>query len=172
MFKSKNMKTSHDKYQKLLEILHKETDIFKTFLEVLQTEQQYMKDLAFEKLTQCFNMKETLIVNLQVLEEARADIIKSISNDWTENITMSQLIEKSPSIYKDELKKYKTTLLNIINSIKEVHHVNSILAQRGLNYTQKSLNFIARLMYDLPIYHNSGDVSKELSKGMILCKEG
>lgn len=163
-----------ERYEKLIDILEKEMEVLKEFLDLLHMERQYMIDLSLDKLPHCTNKKETLILNLKVLEESRIDLINSMSTNRSSLsfLTLSKIIEEGPKKYKDKLKSCRSRLVNLVNSIKEINRINEILADRALSYARVSLNFLTRLACELPIYHSSGQIREEVNKGRILCEKG
>ena len=162
-----------EKFENLLEILEKEVDLYKDFLNLLQTERQYMIDLSLDRLHECSNQKETLILNLQILEESRRDVIALILNGHHfTSPTLAMIIERAPMRYKRGLEACRSNLISLVNSIREINQVNGILAERVINYTRNSLAFLNRLAYELPVYHSSGRMEQEKKTGRLVCKKG
>lgn len=163
----------NDKFEHLLEILEKEVDLFREFMGLLQAERQYMIDLSLDKLHECSNQKETLILNLKVLEESRMDIIASFHKGGPSDLPkLSMIIEKSPARYKSSLDACRSNLLSLINSIREINQINGILAERAINYTRNSLSFLTGLTNELPVYKPSGRMKEQIKTGKLVCKKG
>ncbi len=162
-----------DKFITLLEILEKEVDLYKEFLSLLQAERQYMIDLSLDRLHECSNHKETLILNLQILEVSRKDVIALILNGQQYGIpTLAMIIEIAPMRYRKGLDACRSNLLSLVNSIREINQINGILADRVINYTRNSLSFLNRLAYELPVYHSSGRMEQEKKSGRLVSKKG
>jgi len=162
-----------DKFSHLLEILEKEVNLFNEFLTLLQRERQYMIDLSLDKLHECHNQKETIVLNLKVLEDARADLISEIHDDnQTTTTTLSMIIDKAPARYKTGMESCQSNLRSLVDSIREINQINGILADRAINYTRNSLSFLNRLISQLPVYHASGRMVHENKTGTLVCKKG
>src|SRR3990172_11698946 len=161
-----------DKFSHLLEILEKEVNLFNEFLTLLQRERQYMIDLSLDKLHECHNQKETIVLNLKVLEDARADLISEIHDDNQTTTTLSMIIDKAHARYKNSMESFQSNLRSLVDSIREINQINGILADRAINYTRNSLSFLNRLISQLPVYHQSGRIAQESMVGTLVCKKG
>lgn len=163
-----------DKYSDLLEILEREVTMFRDFLSLLQKERQCMIDLSLDKLYECHNQKETIIFNLRVLEDARAELISEIhdNNQADPAATLSVVIDKAPLRYKKGMEACRSNLRSLVESIKEINQINGILADRAINYTRNSLSFLNRLVSQLPVYQASGRIGQETVVGTLVCKKG
>lgn len=162
-----------DKFENLLDILEKEIDVYREFLNLLQMERQYMVDLSLDRLHDCSNQKETIILDLKVLEESRMDITASIQNSSnSEFLTLSMIIDMAPARYKKGLESCRSNLVSLINSIKEINQINGILAKRAVNYTRNSLSFLNRIVNELPVYLPSGHMEQDNKTGKLVCKRG
>jgi len=162
-----------EKFENLLDLLEKEVDVYREFLNLLQMERQYMVDLSLDRLHECSNQKETMILNLKVLEESRMDIIASIQDSTnSEFMTLSMIIDAAPARYKKGLESCRSNLISLINSIKEINQINGILAKRAVNYTRNSLSFLNRIVNELPVYLSSGNMEQDNKTGKLVCKRG
>ncbi|MDD5434007.1 MAG: flagellar protein FlgN [Nitrospira sp.] len=160
------------KFENLLEILEKEVELYCEFLNLLQMERQYMVDLSLDKLHECANYKETIVLNLQVLEESRIDVIGSIQDDSRSgHLTLLLLINIAPIRYKKGLESCRSKLVSLVNSIREINQINGILAERAINYTKSSLTFLNRLIHELPVYLPSGQIEQSYRAGNLVCKK-
>lgn len=162
-----------EKFENLLEILDKEVELYGELLNLLQMERQYMVDLSLDRLHECSNQKETIILDLKVLEESRLDIADSLRNGHpSESPTLSMLIDMAPSRYKKGLESCRSNLISLVNSIREINQINGILAERAINYTKNSLSFLNRLAHELPVYLPSGRMEQHVKAGKLVCKKG
>ncbi len=162
-----------EKYGNLLEILEKEVDLYGEFLNLLRMERQYMVDLSSDKLHECSNHRETIILNLQILEESRKDLIALMLNGHQFGTpTLAIIIEGAPTRYKKGLEMCRSNLLSLVNSIREINQVNGILAERVINYTRNSLSFLNRLAHDLSVYHSSDRMEQEKKTSRLIYKKG
>lgn len=162
-----------EKFENLLEILEKEVELYKEFLNVLQMERQYMVDLSLDRLQECSNHKETIILNLQILEESRKDVINLILNGrGNDTPALSAIIDCAPVRYRNGLETCRSNLRSLVNSIKEINQINGILAERAINYTRSSLTFLNRLAHELPVYKPSGQMDHAKKTGKLVCKKG
>jgi len=162
-----------EKFEHLLEILDKEVKLYRALLDLLQIERQCMIDLSLDKLHECHNQKETIILDLKVLEESRSDIVNSLKNGQHPEVpTLSKIIEMAPSRYRKGLESCRSNLVSLINSIREINQINGILAERAINYTRNSLSFLNRLAHELPVYLPSGRMEQSVKAGKLICKKG
>lgn len=159
-------------FENLLEILEKEVDLYREFLGLLQMERQYMVDLSLDKLHECVNHKETIVLNFRILEDSRRDVIESIQDGYKSGpLTLFMIINIAPQRYKKGLELCRSNLISLVNSIKEINQVNGILAERAINYTRSSLSFLNRLIHELPLYLPSGQIEQGYKTGNLVCKK-
>lgn len=145
-----------NKFENLLEILEKEVAVYREFLNLLQMERQYMVDLSLDKLYECVKHKETITLNLKVLEESRIDVISAIEEGFNSGrLTLLMIINIAPPRYKKGLESCRSDLISLVNSIREINQINGILAERAINYTRSPLTFLSRLILELPVYQTS-----------------
>ena len=162
-----------DKFGTLLDILEKEVELYREFLTLLQRERQYMIDLSLDRLHECNNQKEAVILNLKVLDESRVDVIDSIRNgDQSASPTLSMIIEKAPARYKGGLESCRSNLRSLVGSIREINQINGVLSERAINYTRSSLSFLNRLFHELPVYLSSGQRGQRKRTGRLVSKKG
>ncbi|MBI5191916.1 MAG: flagellar protein FlgN [Nitrospirae bacterium] len=159
-------------FENLLEILEKEVDVYHEFLSILQVERQYMVDLSLDKLHECANHKETIILNLKILEESRVDVTGMIQDEYHSGpLTLLMIINIAPMRYKKALESCRSNLLSLVNSIREINQINGILAERAVNYTRTSLTFLNRLIHELPVYRPTGQIEQGYQTGKLVCKK-
>lgn len=161
-----------NKFENLMEILEKEVVLYREFLNLLQMERQYMVDLSLDKLHECVNHKETITLNLKVLEESRIDVTSAIEDGFNSGpLTLLMIINIAPLRYKKGLESCRSNLISLVNSIREINQINGILAERAINYTRSSLTFLSRLIHELPVYLPSGNIEQSYSAGKLVCKK-
>lgn len=161
-----------NKFENLLEILEKEVVLYREFLNLLQMERQYMVDLSLDKLHECVNHKETITLNLKVLEESRIDVTSAIEDGFNSgHLTLLMIINIAPIRYKKGLESCRSNLISLVNSIREINQINGILAERAINYTRSSLTFLSRLIHELPVYLPSGNIEQSYKAGKLVCKK-
>lgn len=161
-----------NKFENLLEILEKEVDVYHEFLSILQVERQYMVDLSLDKLHECANHKETIILSLKILEDSRIDVIGMIQEEYHSGpLTLLMIINIAPMRYKKALEACRSNLLSLVNSIREINQINGILAERAVNYTRSSLTFLNRLIHELPVYRPTGQIEQGYQTGKLVCKK-
>jgi flagellar biosynthesis/type III secretory pathway chaperone len=160
--------------ENLLSILQQEVHLYRDLLDVLQREKQCMMDLALDSIHECNNTKETLILKLKVLEEARIDLIRDISETHgiSSPVTLARIIEVVPPAYKRSLEACRSNLVSLLNSVREVIQINAILAERSIHYTRESLTFLNRLTFTMPIYLSSGQMGENARNGKLVHKKG
>lgn len=162
-----------DKFAGLMEILDKEVELLREFMVLLQRERQYMIDLSLDRLHECHNQKETIILNLKVLEDSRLDLIAAINGSNQSTFpTLTMIIEKAPARYKKGLDASRSNLRSLVDSIRELNQINGILADRAISYTRNSLSFLNRLIHQLPVYLPSGRMGQHNNAGRLVCKKG
>lgn len=161
-----------NKFENLMEILEKEVVLYREFLNLLQMERQYMVDLSLDKLHECVNHKEIIILSLKVLEESRIDVTSVIEDGFDSGpLTLLMIINIAPLRYKKGLESCRSNLISLVNSIREINQINGILAERAINYTRSSLTFLSRLIHELPVYLPSGNIEQSYSAGKLVCKK-
>ena len=162
----------NDQFENLINILEKEVILYNEFLNILQNERQYMIDLSLDRLHECSNYKETVILKLHILEDSRKDVISLIQNGHNSSPTLAVIIDEAPARYRKGLESCRSNLISLVNSIKEINQINGILADRVINYTRNSLSFLNRLVYELPVYQPTGQMGQDKKTGKLVCKRG
>ncbi|MFQ5454944.1 MAG: flagellar protein FlgN [Nitrospirota bacterium] len=160
---------------KLITILKEEITLYQIFLDLLERERNIVAHFSLEDMYENNNQKETVLLQIKVLEESRISLVESfgeILDIPREEITISMLCAYIYEPYRTELKECHQRLSALINSIKEVNQVNSILIDRSISFLRDSFSLINSFSQSSLLYHSSGKIEEQEENGRILCKRG
>ena len=134
----------------IIEHLGKEAVAYKEFISVLQQETGCLVSRDYKGLYEAAGAKEALIARIQRLVDARAGLLKAFANSLSlegpaENAISSMLGAVSPDQKKAFIKN-QSIVSNLIDTIKEVSRVNSLVIKGSLEHINKTLGFFGNFM--------------------------
>ena len=146
-------------FQDLILILSQEAAEYRKFLELLTAEEAAVLQGKTESIQEITKQKETLALELKVLEEARTTLMRRLAallSRRAESLTLSVLIELGPEEYRSPLAELRAELQHSMAKLNEVNRRNGFLLERALAHIRGALSLITTLVTQPPTYEPTG----------------
>ena len=160
----------------MLFILRKETAIYRELMDVILLEKKILLSRDVDKLTANNFGKETLILKVKVLEEARWKAVKKISGYLHlghDDVSLSVLISHvEDGELSREMSDCQSELRALIEGIQKLNRHNMIMMDSSLSSIRGCINFINGLMCSGSTYVGTGGLSVRKRNGKLLYTEG
>jgi len=152
----------------IIEHLGRESAAYKEFILLLQRETECLISRDYKGLYEAAGSKEALMARIQRLVSARAGLISSFAASLgmagqTDGV-VSSLLASVPESQKEAFIKAQSEATNLIDTIKEVSRVNSLVIKDSLEHINKTLGFFGNFMPG-SVYSPSGAFGKVPIKG-------
>jgi flagellar biosynthesis/type III secretory pathway chaperone len=158
----------------LSDLLHKELDVHRSLLSLLQKERRIVVDCSTEELIQTNKEKENLVLKIRILEQSREAILRKIADKMglsADELTLSKLEERLKEPFATQLQTLRSKLSAILQSIREVNQENRVFLQHSVDFVKGSLALIRYLTVSSPTYMASGTLDGERSDGRFVSEK-
>lgn len=128
----------------LLEILGKELDVYKKILEVSNNKTKLLKENKVKELEATTKEEEALVRDVVEMEKSRIEIVKSICRQYgkpEKSLKIEEICEFVDDS-KDELLNFKKEITEVLEELKKVNKVNSVLINSSLDYINFAVNML------------------------------
>lgn len=151
-------------YKKMANILEQKLFLYKEFIGLLQREWDVVTEYSLEGLQEVIKKKEVLILKMQVLEESRAETIRSLSEMLgvpPEKLTVNEMVRlrKDPSNLK--LRELRKRLMDQIEVIKGLNDKNRGLVNHSSLSLKQSFSFMYRADEEARSSYHADGVMRE-----------
>jgi flagellar biosynthesis/type III secretory pathway chaperone len=146
-------------FQDLTLLLSQEALEYRKFLELLTAEEAAVLQGKTETVQELTKQKETLALELKVLEEARTTLMGRLGmlfGQPSESLTLSVLIDIGPEQYRPALIELRQELQDSMAKLNEVNRRNGFLLERALAHIRGALSLITTLVTQPPTYEPTG----------------
>ncbi|MEK6531445.1 MAG: flagellar protein FlgN [Deltaproteobacteria bacterium] len=146
--------------------LSKETELFKEFVSVLQKETENLVGRDYKGLYETISRKEHLLIRFEVLSSARQELMQAAAKSLgiAGDVNLSRIIEMSGGVDRAEIKRLQTTILTLLDSIREINKLNSLVVKESIENINKTLGMLANFM-PAGTYSQSGSYQGIAVKG-------
>jgi len=152
----------------IIEHLGKEAAAYKEFISVLQQETECLVSRDYKGLYEAAGAKEALLSRIQRLVDARASLLKafasSLSLEGPAEKAVSAMLASVQPEQKAAFIKSQLIVSNLLDTIKEVNRVNSLVIKGSLEHINKTLGFFGNFMPGI-VYKPSGAFGEMQMKG-------
>lgn len=129
---------------RLIEILKKELDIYKKILDVSKNKTDLLKGNKVKELEATTKEEEELVSNVVAEEKVRIQIIKELCRNHgvpEKTLKIEEIceFEEAP---KEELMELKKEIVEILDELKEVNKINTVLIKSSLEYVNFAVNML------------------------------
>jgi flagellar biosynthesis/type III secretory pathway chaperone len=145
----------------LLKILKQEVSLYKEIIEILQKEREAIISRSPNALLGTNQDKETLLAELESLEEGRQLWVKKLAEELnfsSPKITLSLLAEKLKDPWASQLKSYQQHLSSLINTAVKLNQDNARLLHHSCNAVKQLLTLISSYNRFNPLYLPNGAI--------------
>ncbi len=148
----------------LEKVLAQEIDLYRKYSKTLNDDIQWMTKLNVEELEKNNKAKNTLLLKIKALDQARLNLIKkfAIQHGIAEDkIRLTDICEKVTPAEGKRLKVLKDELHAIVTELQQAQIGTAHLAQASLNWVNSSIATLHRLLSPTGTYNPQGKVDRE-----------
>jgi flagellar biosynthesis/type III secretory pathway chaperone len=136
--------------EKVKNILNHQLNCYRALLSLVERERASLLEFDVEDIESLSKEKDTLVIRLRLLEEARSDLIRKYfrSNDGhevDEEAGLEELCHITGDVTIGDTSKQ---IVALAQSIKELNGFNSILIERSMIYVRSSMEFFCSFGLD------------------------
>jgi len=160
----------HILLNKLLILLEEETRLYNLLLLLLQQEKEAVVSSNLDELNRVTKEKETLLLEIRILEEDRMRIQAKFSEkvgDSGQDRTLTQLSQMVDEPFSTRLQASCSNLLSLTQSIKEINASNKALLVHSLELVRSSLTILNNSIFHNTYYRN-GKMQKGYQNGKLV----
>jgi flagellar biosynthesis/type III secretory pathway chaperone len=141
----------------LLKILDEEIDLYKTILDVSNEKTLLLKENRVKELEEVTKKEEALVADVIAKEKVRIQEVKNICKRYgksEQSLKIEELCEFIDNS-KEELLSYKSEITKILEELKKVNKINSVLINSSLEYINFAVNMLTETSKN-PTYEAKG----------------
>lgn len=158
---------------KLDGVLKEQIDGYSELLEALEAEKNAITTLKSDAVQCIAGKKESILVNLQKLEDRRREIVRDLSAGMelsAEQVTLANFIKRLSAPQSRSLHQRRQTLLQLIRKVKTSNRQNSVLYQHSLAFVRHALGILQQAD-GTPEYYSNGQMRKSQGGGRVVCSD-
>ncbi|MCX8069369.1 MAG: flagellar protein FlgN [Thermodesulfovibrionales bacterium] len=126
-------------YDELIEILEKEYSFCIALVELLKKEKEVIVRLNAADLEQLLREKETLTFKIKSCDEKRDNLLMQLG---FQNKTIKEIAYTINGNYRKKLLNLAEEFSLVIQDIRDLNKINSMLIAKSLHYIKTSYNFL------------------------------
>lgn len=156
------------------ELLSQEIALHKHLLTLLHQEKEFLISLSTEEILRNTKTKETCVLKIKMLEEARSVLLHQLSQHLgvpQAELTLSKIVSLLEEPHRSTLDATRSTLTSLIKSIQEANQHNGLVVKDALHYCKRSLDFLYSSSAASPTYVHGGRIKDRGRFGSLLSKE-
>jgi flagellar biosynthesis/type III secretory pathway chaperone len=122
-------------------ILTEQINGYRTLLEVLQREREYLVHLNPEGVETLAKEKDTIMLKLRLLEDERLRLVRAFAKETgvKGELTLKRLHEVTGDA---AFSKLRSQMVSLVQAISEFNEFNKILIERSANFVRRTLGFL------------------------------
>lgn len=154
----------------IVDHLVRETALFRELIAVLQKETVNLINRDYNGIHDTSAKKENILLRLTGMEKARKALVMeaamamNVEGVVREEAYLSTIIASAPQPYKDELLNHQSAIHSLIESVKEINKVNSLVVSESLDNINKTLGFLGNFIPNNN-YKKTGAFQIRVTKG-------
>jgi len=126
-------------YDELVEILEKEYNLCIQLVELLKREKEVIVKLNSYDLEQLLREKETLTFKIKGCDEMRDNLLIRFG---IKNLNIKEIAHRTNGNHKKRLLELAEDFSLVIQDIRDLNKINSMLIAKSLHYIKTSYNFL------------------------------
>lgn len=128
--------------------LRKEIELYKEFIPVLQKEMECVVARDYKTLYETIGAKESLLLRILAMGRKRSDMLNeaAMALGIKGEVNLTAIMEKTQGPLKSEIGECQATILQLMETIKDLSRVNSITIANSLENIKKTLGFLSNFM--------------------------
>lgn len=164
--------TSSSAIQDLEKVLMEEVQLYRKYAEFMQNDADLMVNLKVDELEASNKAKETIILKVHALEQARQQLVNKIAQEkaiQTEKVRLKDLCGHIDPAAAHRLLHLRTQLLDLAESLKTSQNATSSLARSSLTWIEGAMSTLKSLLSPSGTYDARGQVgSQKLFSGHVV----
>lgn len=167
---------THTAFRKLVTNLDDMTKAYRSFLDVVRKEKDFLLQSEIEKLRDNNSIKESTLTKLKALDGARERYAKDLAHvvgSDTESPRLLDIAQKMAGPNGDQLRNIHATLELLVRRATEINKENERYAQSALKTLDGAMGNIKETLVGKTTYQRQGVLSSDPNKaGNFVRKEG
>lgn len=143
----------------LVALLSQEAAEYRQLLTLLEDEERALLAGESGRVVELTKRKETLALEIKVLEEARATLMGRLAAELTvpvESVTLTGLLDLAPADEVPSLRELRDELSDLTRRLFETNRRNGFLLERSLAHVRGALALLTSLVTQQPTYEPTG----------------
>lgn len=148
----------------LTQVLKQETGKYEALLRLLRQERGLIVKGNLTPLAELVKRKETLVLELKVIQEARVALMTRLSAHYgipLAELTLFRLAELVPALHATSYRALLIRLASLVTKLVEENEWNAALLDRSIAFIKGSLSFLTAAVTPVPLYQGDGSVTVE-----------
>lgn len=145
----------------LVQVLGQETEKYEVLLRLLRQERGLIVKGNLQALSELVKRKETLVLELKVLQEARLALMTKVSAMYgipMVDLTLFRLADLVPASHATSYLGLLSRLAFLASRMVEENDGNAALLDRSVAYVRGSLSLLTQVVTPVPLYQGDGSV--------------
>lgn len=151
----------NDPVHALERVLESQVELYEQYGLHIQADRELMSRLKVSELEQNNKIKNTLLLKLQAMDQARQSLVKRIAADHKiseEVVTIKDICRVLSGEMSERLLSVRDRLQASIEKLKELQDENTQLASASLSWINGSMATLKRLLTPVGTYNLQGQV--------------
>lgn len=145
----------------LAHVLEQEIEKYETLLRLLRQERGLIVKGNLAMLDELMKRKETLVLELKVIQEARVALMTRVSAMCgipLVELTLFRLAELVPVSHAPSYRKLLNRLAVLVTRLVDENDRNATALDRSVAYIKGSLSFLTSAVTPVPLYQEDGSI--------------
>lgn len=146
----------------LAHVLEQEVEKYETLLRLLRQERGLIVKGDLATLAELMKRKETLVLELKVIQEARVALMTRVSAMYDiplVELTLFCLADLVPVSHTMLYRRLLNRLAVLVTRLVEENDGNAALLDRSVAYIKGSLSFLTSAVTSVPLYQGDGSIT-------------
>ncbi len=145
----------------LAHVFGQEAEKYEALLRLLRQERGLIVKGNLQALGELVKRKETLALELKVMQEARANLMITVSVMYgipMMELTLFRLVDLVPASHTTSYQALLNRLVLLATRLVEENNGNAALLDRSVAYVRGSLSLLTQALSPVPLYQGDGSV--------------
>lgn len=157
----KLLKNTTDELEK---VLKQEIELYTNYADALIKDTEFMSALKVEDLEKNNKHKNTILLKMKALDQARQNLIRQFAASKALNVQEVKLLDVCAHMDKveaDRLKKLREELQTVVSRLQKVQHQTATLAQTSLGWVNSTIATLQKMLSPAGTYNLQGKIGQE-----------
>lgn len=160
-------KSTMSLFIELKNIIAQEISLLNRLIARIKEEKAAILEGNPDLLLESSKSKETLALEMKVLEEARASLVDKLAkaqNVPPQNLSLSEIADLAPKEFSKAFRSMHLTMQDQLSQLEDIQRGNALLIRSSLEQIQRSISLISSAMSANPTYTGGGKITGEQKK--------